>query len=340
MEDRNRLNRDVVEVTNDGVRLGDFFLCGSERQRDLLAGGPGCERPGEPAHLPRRREPAQARRRRGDRPPLRAAGGRARPEGSPSRHPGRRARRPLGRRDLELAGPAHARPGLAPRGRARSPGPPRVSRARATRTWRCPVTRWRHAPRPWPPAWARPGGRSRSSSGWTCGSGRRSSSRPMSAFSLHPIHVETRYSVRARIIDCFWAKLPVVATDGDVASEWVAAARRAGGWCPRRRRGGRAGPRRDLERPRRGVERGGTGRSTTRCRWERLVEPLERYCLAGASAHPTAPGPPGDRQTEIAARSAVARRSSSGGRECSAARDPRLRSAARPLLASSPPRSP
>jgi glycosyltransferase involved in cell wall biosynthesis len=39
--------------------------------------------------------------------------------------------------------------------------------------------------------------------------------------SLHPIHVETRYALRTRVLDYFWARLPVLLTEGDVASEWV-----------------------------------------------------------------------------------------------------------------------
>jgi GT2 family glycosyltransferase len=39
--------------------------------------------------------------------------------------------------------------------------------------------------------------------------------------SLHPIHIETRYSARTRVLDYFWARLPVLVTEGDVTSEWV-----------------------------------------------------------------------------------------------------------------------
>jgi len=39
--------------------------------------------------------------------------------------------------------------------------------------------------------------------------------------TLHPIHVETRFSLRTRVLDYFWAKLPVLITDGDITSEWV-----------------------------------------------------------------------------------------------------------------------
>lgn len=39
--------------------------------------------------------------------------------------------------------------------------------------------------------------------------------------TLHPIHVETRYSLRTRVLDYFWAHLPVLITDGDITSEWI-----------------------------------------------------------------------------------------------------------------------
>ncbi len=39
--------------------------------------------------------------------------------------------------------------------------------------------------------------------------------------TLHPQHVETRYSIRTRIMDYFWARLPVLVNQGDVVSEWV-----------------------------------------------------------------------------------------------------------------------
>jgi GT2 family glycosyltransferase len=39
--------------------------------------------------------------------------------------------------------------------------------------------------------------------------------------TLHPVHVETRYSARTRILDYFWARLPVLITEGDMSGEWV-----------------------------------------------------------------------------------------------------------------------
>ena len=39
--------------------------------------------------------------------------------------------------------------------------------------------------------------------------------------SLHPIHIETRYSIRTRILDYIWARIPILSTAGDIASEWI-----------------------------------------------------------------------------------------------------------------------
>ena len=39
--------------------------------------------------------------------------------------------------------------------------------------------------------------------------------------ALHHLHVETRYSIRTRVLEYLWARLPVLVTEGDVTSEWV-----------------------------------------------------------------------------------------------------------------------
>ena len=39
--------------------------------------------------------------------------------------------------------------------------------------------------------------------------------------ALHPPHVETRYSIRTRVLDYLWARLPVLVSDGDVTSDWI-----------------------------------------------------------------------------------------------------------------------
>ncbi len=39
--------------------------------------------------------------------------------------------------------------------------------------------------------------------------------------ALHTLHLETRYSIRTRVLDYLWAGLPVLVSAGDVTSEWV-----------------------------------------------------------------------------------------------------------------------
>jgi GT2 family glycosyltransferase/uncharacterized protein (DUF433 family) len=41
------------------------------------------------------------------------------------------------------------------------------------------------------------------------------------SITLHPIHVETRFSLRTRVLDAIWARIPVIITNGDITSEWV-----------------------------------------------------------------------------------------------------------------------
>lgn len=45
------------------------------------------------------------------------------------------------------------------------------------------------------------------------------------ALSLHVEHLETRFSFRTRLLDCFWAALPIVCTEGDELARLVARAR-------------------------------------------------------------------------------------------------------------------
>ena len=97
--------------------------------------------------------------------------------------------------------------------------------------------------------------------------------------SLHPAHIETHYSIRTRVLDYFWARLPSLVSSGDVASEWVDQYRlgyvvppkdvpavtqallalldaRKQDWAPR------------FDQIRESFA------------WSRVVEPLRRYCLA------------------------------------------------------------
>ena len=212
MGDRDQLNRHVVEITNEGVRLGDFFLCGSERQRDFWLGVLAANGRVNPRTY---RDDESLRR-------LVDVVGIGLPSRPPQPGPGLKGRHPRIPSDarvvlwnggiwnwLDLIYP---RPSAWPRVVvARAPGPPRLPRHAAPESRRCPATRWR-------PAWKRRaaglGERERDGRLPRVGRpethGRRFSSKRTSACRSTPFHVETRYSVRTRVIDCFWAKLPVV----------------------------------------------------------------------------------------------------------------------------------
>jgi glycosyltransferase involved in cell wall biosynthesis len=281
---RDLRNREVVAVTNRGVHAGDFFLAGSERQRDFWLGVLAANGRVNP-------------RTYGDDESLRKlidVVGIGLPSRPPVAGPGLKGRHPRV--------PGDARVVLWGGGiwnwldpltlvRAWPRVVERVPRARlvflGTRHPNPAVPRHEMAAR----AQAAAAGLGEAGDSvafleWVDLAEREALLLEADAgVSLHPVHVETRYSVRARIIDCFWAKLPVVVTDGDVGAEWV-----------RGHDVGRVVPPGDaeavaralvevLERPREEWERGYAPLHEA-LRWERLVEPLERYCRDGAPAAP------------------------------------------------------
>mgnify|MGYP001070898793 CR=1 FL=1 len=101
--------------------------------------------------------------------------------------------------------------------------------------------------------------------------------------SLHPVHIETRFSIRTRILDYIWARLPVLITDGDVTSEWV-----------EQYNIGRVIPPFDitaaaqalcdlLEQPK-GTMTANFSALHELKQWSRIVQPLLAYCLNGTPA--------------------------------------------------------
>jgi glycosyltransferase involved in cell wall biosynthesis len=103
--------------------------------------------------------------------------------------------------------------------------------------------------------------------------------------SAHPDHIEGRFAFRTRLLDYFWAGLPVLCTQGDDLSETVRA-RGAGlvlkpgdvdGWT--------AAIHRLLDDP--GAVEGWRAASrelAAELTWERLVTPLREFCRAPAHA--------------------------------------------------------
>jgi glycosyltransferase involved in cell wall biosynthesis len=112
------------------------------------------------------------------------------------------------------------------------------------------------------------------------------------ALSLHVEHLETRFSFRTRLLDCFWAALPVVCTEGDDLATLIANAQL-----------GASVPASDpeaaadaivavLERGRASY-RDALGRTAADYRWSRVAEPLIRYLSEPASrARRRAPASP------------------------------------------------
>jgi glycosyltransferase involved in cell wall biosynthesis len=101
--------------------------------------------------------------------------------------------------------------------------------------------------------------------------------------TLHPAHIETRYAIRTRVLDYFWARLPVVISDGDVASEWV----REGGLgqvvSPADVRAVAAALVGVLEQPK-AAWAPAFDSVHQRFVWRRVLEPLRRYCAEGDHA--------------------------------------------------------
>lgn len=101
--------------------------------------------------------------------------------------------------------------------------------------------------------------------------------------TLHPIHVETRFSLRTRVLDSVWAGVPILITDGDITSEWV-----------RQYQVGAVVPEYDsqavtaalLQILSRSKEdwQANFKPLQDQLHWKQVVEPLRRYMLAGKAA--------------------------------------------------------
>jgi glycosyltransferase involved in cell wall biosynthesis len=96
------------------------------------------------------------------------------------------------------------------------------------------------------------------------------------AISTHAEHLETRFAYRTRLLDCFWAGLPVVCTSGDDLADYVA-----------HERLGAVAPARDVAALARALEQvliaGRTSYApqlsiaAEQHSWERMVQPLTRW---------------------------------------------------------------
>lgn len=127
------------------------------------------------------------------------------------------------------------------------------------------------------------------------------------ALSMHHDHLETRYSFRTRILDCFWAGLPVVCTSGDELAGLVAAAG-LGAVVQPGDQGAAAEAILEVLRRGRGAYTDGLARAAQAFRWETVAEPLVRFvegpAAAGAGPRPRGTFAPGRRARAEATRAA------------------------------------
>ena len=101
--------------------------------------------------------------------------------------------------------------------------------------------------------------------------------------SAHLDHLEARYAFRSRILDYFWAGLPVVATRGDVLAELVEGEGAGAAVDPGDDEGFAGACARLLDdRARSDAARERVAELAERHRWARTAAPLVDYCLHGA----------------------------------------------------------
>ncbi|GAA2984270.1 glycosyltransferase involved in cell wall biosynthesis [Microbacterium terrae] len=97
--------------------------------------------------------------------------------------------------------------------------------------------------------------------------------------STHPIHLETRFSFRTRILDYLWARLPIITTDGDSFADLVRA-NRLGAVVPAGDAQALADAIVSVLYDPEVIAAAATGldRVRTEFTWERAVAPLREFC--------------------------------------------------------------
>ena len=96
------------------------------------------------------------------------------------------------------------------------------------------------------------------------------------ALSTHVDHLETRFSSRTRLLDCFWAGLPPVCTEGDELAARIARDDLGAVVPPRDPAAVAAGLERVLDRGRAAYAEGLAGAAADLA-WPRVVEPIVRW---------------------------------------------------------------
>lgn len=100
---------------------------------------------------------------------------------------------------------------------------------------------------------------------------------------LHPMHVETRYSIRTRVVDYLWARLPVVITDGDITSSWIRDYKIGAVVPPFDEQAVSAALLEILKKPK-GSWSAAFEELDEKFSWSQVVSPLREYCLSGSHA--------------------------------------------------------
>ncbi len=101
--------------------------------------------------------------------------------------------------------------------------------------------------------------------------------------ALHPLHLETRYSIRTRVLDYLWAGLPVMVTEGDVTSQW-AAQNGLGRVIPPLDAGAAAQALIELLSLSKSTWAPAFAALRETLTWSRVTAPLRSYCLTGQPA--------------------------------------------------------
>jgi GT2 family glycosyltransferase/glycosyltransferase involved in cell wall biosynthesis len=101
--------------------------------------------------------------------------------------------------------------------------------------------------------------------------------------TLQPNHVEAHFSIRTRVIDYFWSGLPTLVSQGDITADWVKEFKVGEVVDVADVHGVASALIRMLGRPRSAYS-GGFRKMRKQFLWGALVDPIKRYCLAGEPA--------------------------------------------------------
>ncbi|HXA29264.1 MAG TPA: glycosyltransferase family 4 protein [Candidatus Angelobacter sp.] len=97
--------------------------------------------------------------------------------------------------------------------------------------------------------------------------------------STHPDHVETQFAFRTRLLDCVWAGLPVICTEGDTLADMIAARGMGLTVAPESPEALADAIVSFADASRRGEAAERMRAATDEFRWSLVVEPLVRFCL-------------------------------------------------------------